>query len=232
MKMTWLGHSAFMLEDQNALILIDPFLKGNPQFPQELWGKAKKANAILVTHGHGDHLGDTVELAKASGAKVLTSFELGHYLRQKGIEDKNIVGMNIGGAVPLPACTVHMVQAIHSNSIMDGDDIIYAGYPSGFVIEWGASRIYHAGDTALFSDMGLIQSFYKPTVGLLPIGGHYTMTPIAAAYACNNLLDLEIIVPMHHNTFPVIATDVQSFSAMVTRGKVKSLTAGESIEVP
>ncbi len=232
MKITWLGHAAFIVDTQGVRFLIDPFLTGNPQFPEGLRAEAEKADVILVTHGHSDHFGDTMALAQKTGAKVVASFEIAHFLTQKkGLNSAQIIGMNVGGAVPIHGQTVHMVQAIHSNSLLDGDALVYAGYPSGFVLEGPEACLYHAGDTALFSDMQLIQRFYNPTIGLLPIGGHYTMTARAAAYACNELMALNTIVPMHYDTFPVIATDAHVFKSMVTRGQVKILTPAQSLEV-
>jgi len=231
MIITWLGHSAFLLEGENCRVMIDPFISGNPSFPASMAGKLEGITHILLTHGHGDHMGDTLPLAKRTGAQVVTIYETAQYLIRKGLPEDQVIDMNIGGSVKTQDVVVHMVQALHSNSIMDGDDMLCGGFPTGFVVEMDGSCIYHAGDTGVFSDMKLIQTLYNPTVGLLPVGDRYTMSPKAAAYACNELLDLKTIIPMHHATFPLLTGHADTFKKLVTRGNVVVLGAGESLKI-
>ena len=230
MQITWLGHSSFLIEGSSVRLLIDPFLSGNPAYENAIKPDLSNLDLILLTHGHGDHLGDAIALAGKTGAKVIAIFELAQYLIRHGVPSENVIDMNIGGGVEVGGVTVHMVQALHSNSIMERGTFIYGGFPTGFVVEMEGSCIYHAGDTGVFSDMKLIQELYQPEIGLLPIGDRYTMSPKAAAYACNELLDLKLIIPMHFDTFQVLTGKADVFKAMVRRGRVEILQAGQSIE--
>lgn len=227
MRITWLGHSSFLLEDDKHKILIDPFVSGNPSFPKERAGSLDDVTHILLTHGHGDHLGDAIKIAKRTKATVVAIFELAQHIIAQGVDADRVIDMNIGGSVDLAGVRVAMVQATHSNSIQKGDVFAYGGCPAGFVIAMGGEVIYHAGDTGLFGDMKLIQDFYKPTVGLLPIGDHYTMGPEAAAYACNELLDLKTVVPMHFDTFPLLTGKAEAFKSLIRRGQVVVVKPGQ-----
>lgn len=199
-ELTWLGHSAFRIRTPKGReILIDPFLSGNPSCPKA-WHRPKQVDLILVTHAHGDHLGDTVALAKAHPkATVVGIYDLTSRLESDGV--KNCVGMNKGGSVTLDDVRITMVHALHSSSLPDGG---YGGEPAGYVIRFDNDyRIYHAGDTAVFGDLRLIGELYRPDLALLPIGDHFTMGPEEAAKACE-LLGCRRVLGMHYGTFPVL----------------------------
>lgn len=201
-KITWLGHAAFQVTTSaGRVVLIDPWLIGNPACPEHLRRPAH-CDAILLTHAHSDHVGDTVEIAKRTGAEVVAMVELAQWLSQKGVT--RAIGMNKGGTVSVAGLDVTMVQAYHSSSIHDGSQTLYGGEAAGLVVTMdGGFNFYHAGDTNVFGDMSLIAELYSPTLGMLPIGGHYTMSPKEAALAVR-LLRLKHVIPMHHGTFPVL----------------------------
>ncbi len=201
-RLTWLGHAAFKLEMPDGFtVLIDPWLSTNPACPEPL-RQVERCDAILITHGHSDHVGDTIDIAKRTGASVVGMVEIASWLSGKGV--RNAVGMNKGGTVTAGALTATMVHAYHSSSIQDGDRTLYGGEAAGFVIGMpNGFSIYHAGDTNVFGDMRLIADLYKPNLALLPIGGHYTMSPREAALAVR-LLAVRHVLPMHHGTFPVL----------------------------
>jgi L-ascorbate metabolism protein UlaG (beta-lactamase superfamily) len=228
MKVTWLGHAAFCFESGGKKVLIDPFVSENPKFPKEQKNLLNNADCMLLTHMHSDHLGDALELSKKT-KKVVAIFEISTWLTLRGAG--NCEGMNIGGTITLEDLVVHMVPAVHSSGFVDKGTMVYGGNPSGYVIEFGGHRIYHAGDTGLFLDMQLIQRLYRPDICLLPIGDRYTMGPAAAAIACNEFLDAETIVPMHFDTFPVLTGKSEEFRKLVKRGKVLVLEPGTPVEL-
>jgi len=203
-RLTWLGHSAFRLTSVTGrTLLIDPWTETSPVCP-EAEKKPRKVDAILVTHGHFDHVGDAVAIAQvAKPATVLAIFEIATWLGGKGVE--NCVGMNKGGSFELfPGISATMVYADHSGAIQDGAQMICGGDPCGYVIQFeNGLRVYHAGDTNVFGDMKLIGELYKPDVALLPIGGLFTMGPREAAVAIR-LLGVKRVVPMHYGTFPLL----------------------------
>lgn len=228
-KITYLGHAAFkIISSKGIVIYIDPFLSGNPKTPAEL-KTVEKADLILVTHGHGDHVGDTIPIAEKTNAKVIAMPELGRYLTKKGV--KNVVGMNKGGTYTSHGIAITMVHAVHSSSVTEGDQVIYTGEPSGWVIRFeNGFTLYHAGDTGLFGDMKLIGELYKPEVSLLPIGGHFTMDPREATYAAR-LLGSTYVIPMHYGTFPVLTGTPEEFLKLmkeVPQTKVLVLKPGET----
>ena len=204
LQITWLGHSAFLLQTPGGTrILCDPWL-GNPSCPPE-WARSAAVpplDLILLSHGHGDHLGDTAQVARESGAPVVCLYEVGLYLGQKGL--KNVRDMGIGGTQEVAGMTVTMTNAVHSGSTMDGETIVYLGGAAGFILrQHGMPTIYYAGDTALFGDMKVIAEIYRPEIAFLPIGDHYTMGPDTAAIAAK-WLGVRQVVPMHWGTFPLL----------------------------
>lgn len=222
MQITWLGHSAFLLvTPAGTRILCDPWLS-NPSCPPE-WAKPAMLlplDLILLSHGHGDHLGDTVQVARESGAPVVCLFEVGQYLTAKGLQ--NVRDMGIGGTQEVAGVTITMTNAVHSGSNMDGDRIVYLGGAAGFILrQTGMPTTYYAGDTALFGDMKIIAELYRPEIAFLPIGDHYTMGPDTAAIAAK-WLDVRQVVPMHWGTFPLLTG---------TPSALKKHLAGTNIDV-
>ncbi len=209
------------------MILVDPFISGNPAC--DLVVGEQKPDYIAVTHGHDDHVGDTVEIAKQSGATIICNAELATFFGLQGVQ--NIAAMHIGGKREFDFGTVKLTQAFHgSATVLDGK-IINLGLPNGFVFTIDGKSIYHAGDTGLFSDMKLIGEQSPIEVAFLPIGDNFTMGPSDAKLAAD-FLQANTVVPMHYNTFPLIEQDAEAFvkSLSVNRtGKVMEI--GDEIEV-
>ncbi len=230
-KITYLGHAAFRFTSPKGVVLyIDPFLSGNPKTPPE-WKTVEKADLILLTHGHGDHVGDTLAIAEKTQAKIVAMPELGRYLTRKGA--KNVIGMNKGGTFHSHGIAITMVHAIHSSSVTEGDQVIYTGEPAGFVIRFeNGFTLYHAGDTGVFGDMKIIGELYQPEVSILPIGSHFTMDPREAAYAAK-LLGSKYVIPIHYGTFPVLTGTVEDFQKWmkeVPHSKVLVVKPGETVQ--
>ena len=202
LQITWLGHATFLIQAQSgSRILIDPWVMGNPACPDS-HKDVGDLDAMLITHAHFDHIGDAVEIGKATGAQIVSIPETSHWLGSKGLE--TLVEMNKGGTVEVAGCKVHMVHAVHSCGITDGDQIIYGGEAAGYVVEFeDGFKLYHSGDTAVFSDMSLIGKLLAPDWAMIPIGDHYTMGPRSAAEAIR-MLGIKTVVPMHFGTFPVL----------------------------
>ena len=201
-RLTWLGHSTFRIETPGGrTIFLDPWVRNNPSCPAPL-KKVDRADLLLITHAHFDHIGDTIEIAKTLRPKIVGIFETISWLDSKGAG--NGYPMNKGGTQTVDGISITMVHAIHSCGIVDEGRILYGGEAAGYVVrlENGYS-IYHAGDTALFSDMRLIGELYKPDLCLLPIGDHFTMGPMEAAHAIR-FLGARRVVPMHWGTFPLL----------------------------
>ena len=202
-KLTWLGHSAFLLETPRGLrVILDPWLTGNPATPENLGDP--DFDVMLVSHGHADHTGDVVRLAKEKSPKAVVAIaELAGYLESLGVE--NTVGFNKGGTAAVEGIKVTMTNATHSSSMNAADgSIVYTGDPAGFVITLeDGYRIYYAGDTAVFSGMALIGELYQPDLAVLPIGDFYTMGPFEAAKAVE-LLGVKRVLGMHYGTFPAL----------------------------
>jgi L-ascorbate metabolism protein UlaG (beta-lactamase superfamily) len=207
-KITWLGHSTFLLTTPTGnTLLIDPWLAGNPACPPSLH-KLPRVDVIGVTHGHGDHIGDLLTTASEHQCDVACIFEIYLWLETKGI--KKVHPMGKGGTQKIGEFEMTMVDARHSNSIMDEGKLIYGGEAAGFVVRLpGGFTIYHAGDTALFGDMKLIAEIYKPDLAMLPIGDLFTMGPREAATA-TRFLGVKHVIPMHYNTFPMLTGTPQA----------------------
>jgi L-ascorbate metabolism protein UlaG (beta-lactamase superfamily) len=212
---TWWGHAAFVIvTPAGTTIAIDPWLE-NPNAPKAAV-QPSALDVILVTHGHSDHVGNTAQLAKKTGAMVITSFELASLI---GAEHST--GMCMGGTIKVRDATIHLVEAVHSSSFgPDPKTSRYGGPAMGFVIAIDKGpTLYHAGDTDVFSSMSLIADRYKPTVAMLPIGGHFTMDPAGAALAAK-LLKVKTIIPMHYGTFPPLAGTPAELKAELKKAKV------------
>ena len=205
MDIRFLGHAAFALEHDGKTVLIDPFLTGNPK--AAVTADEVAADAILLTHGHGDHFGDTVEIAKRTGAPVVAIVEIARELAEEGLE---VFDPNIGGTVELDWGSVRLTPAWHTSTTPKGTSNV----PAGLVVEMGDKRIYHLGDTGLFSDLALPKRRGHLDVALMCIGGHYTMDRFDAVVAAE-LVGADQIIPCHYDTFPPVETDSQAFKSDV-----------------
>ncbi len=218
LKLTFLGHSAFLIESDKGNLVIDPFLSNNPVAAAQ--ANAIKADYVLLTHGHGDHLGDGLKIAKANNATIIAPNELAVYCQKKGY---NAHPMHIGGAFNFPFGRVKLTIAHHgSGTDLGGDALTYMGNPCGFVITINGKNIYHAGDTGLFMDMQLIGKLNKLDVALLPIGDNFTMG-IDDAVIAAEFLNPGLVVPMHYNTFDVIKVNPEDFKHKVEAKNINVL---------
>ena len=225
-KLTWLGHATFRIETGGQTVLVDPWVMGNPLCPDKE-KKVKKVDVMLCTHGHFDHIGDAVEIAKQHNPTVVAIFELCAWMEKKGV--KKTSPMNKGGTQAVGDIRVTMVHADHSCGILDGDQIIYGGEGCGFVMEFQSGlKIYHAGDTAVFGDMQIIRELYAPDIALLPIGDHYVMSPREAAYACK-LLKPKAVVPMHFGTFPVLTGTPAQLRQLAKDVEIVEMKPGQTL---
>ena len=199
MKIIWYGHSCFRIETGNSVILIDPFLKGNPTFEKSgiAWDEATKdVTHVALTHGHSDHAGDAAEICRKRSASLFANFELAMYMKSKGAE--KLEPMNTGGTVAAADFELTLVNALHSSS-----QDVYLGNPNGIIIRPKDDKtLYHMGDTEMFAGMALIAEFHRPDIGIVPIGDRFTMGARSAAFICKKFFKFEMILPSHYGTFP------------------------------
>jgi L-ascorbate metabolism protein UlaG (beta-lactamase superfamily) len=227
MKVSYHGHSVVQIFSNGKTILIDPFITGNSL--TDLKVEEVKPDVIILSHGHNDHVGDTVALAKKHNALVIANADLTTYLSWQGV---NTHGMNIGGSYQFDFGKVKLTQAFHgSGYATENKEIIYCGMPTGILFMNEGKTIYHAGDTGLFSDMKLIGEQHSIDLAFLPIGDNFTMGPEDAAYAVNHFLQPKVVVPVHYNTFPLIKQDPYRFIEMLDKKNGKVLQPGEAIEL-
>jgi L-ascorbate metabolism protein UlaG (beta-lactamase superfamily) len=227
-ELTWVGHASFILSDGETTVLIDPWFTGNPV--NSIPADSVNADAILITHAHGDHVGDAPTIAARTGATICTINELAGYLSSKGL--KNVVGGNHGGTLPFPGGTVKLTPAWHSSTYNDDSGAVAQGIPSGMIVRYGGLTMYFAGDTALFSDMQLIGE-EGLDLAVIPIGDKYTMGPKDGVRAAK-FLNAKTVIPCHYNTFPPIAQDGAKFKSDVeaaTSSKVIILQPGENTKL-
>lgn len=228
-KITYYGHSAFKLAGAGVNVLIDPWLS-NPLLNTPL-EQVGQVDLILVTHGHGDHVGETVPLAGKTGATVVAIHELSQILAEQGVA--KVVGMNKGGTLSAAGLKITMTQAVHSSTMDVGGAMVPAGEAGGFVVQFpNGFTVYHAGDTAAFKDMELIKELYQPELAMLPIGSHYVMNPREAALACR-LIRPKWVIPMHYGTFPVLTGTPEELIELLKDEpgiKVIALQPGETVE--
>jgi len=227
-KITWLGHSTVSIQTARGTnLLIDPFIAQNPKYPKS-FEHPSKIDYILLTHGHGDHISDVVPVARKHGSTVVAIYELAAYVEGKGVA--KTIGMNLGGTVQLDDVAATMVEAKHSSGAQDENGTHYVGVAAGFVLTVKEGPVlYHAGDTAVFSDMQLIRELYQPQVVMLPIGGHFTMGPAEAARAVRYLAP-QVVLPLHFGTFPPLTGTPEELMAKVDAGvKVIAWSPGETV---
>ena len=224
-KITWLGHAAFKIEGAGKTIYVDPFITNNPMAAIKV-EDIDKADYIFVTHGHFDHTGDTVEIAKKTGAVVVANAEVSEWFKTQGVENVQI--MYFGGGSAFDFGRVRMVYALHGSTISAPAGPIHGGVAAGFVFDIGGVKIYHAGDTGLTKEMELLAD-EKIDIALLPIGGHFTMDVKDAARAIG-LIRPRKVIPMHYDTFPPIKADPQQLVELAgEKAEIIILKPGESI---
>lgn len=222
----YIGHSAFYIKYNDYGILIDPFISQNPLASVDI--SSLKVDDILLTHGHGDHLGDAVPIAKSTGAKITAVVELAAYCSQQGVRTQ---GINLGGKIDFPWGEVWFYNATHSSSVPGSNS--YVGVPASIVLNIDGKTIFHAGDTGLHQDMKTIGEMYFPEVALLPVGGFFTMGPKEASFAAK-WLNAKKVVPMHYNTFDVIAqneSDIKKYFAKNSSSECIILSPSEVLSI-
>ncbi|MDH6229470.1 L-ascorbate metabolism protein UlaG (beta-lactamase superfamily) [Mesorhizobium soli] len=214
MKITWYGQSAFRVEVGKAKILIDPFIQ-NPLWKNGWEGPAEGVTHVLLTHGHNDHIGDSLAILKKTGAQLVANFEICMYLVGQGVNGDQINPGNHGGTVDCGGFTTTFVNALHSSSYAgEGGTNTYLGNPAGLILHFPDDRtLYHMGDTDIFSDMALINELHEPQIGIVPVGDRFTMGGAVAALACRRFFNFETVIPCHYKTFPMLDQTPDKFIA-------------------
>lgn len=234
MKITYYGQSAFRVDVKGASILIDPFLV-NPLWKGGWEGPAEGVTHVLLTHGHNDHFGDTVDILKKTGAQLVANFEICMYAVGQGVSGEKINPGNTGGTIDCGGFTTTFVQALHSSSFNVGDGgNVYLGNPLGLVLHFPDDKtLYHMGDTDIFSDMALINELHQPQVGLVPIGDRFTMGGAVAALACRRFFKFETVIPCHYKTFGLLDQTPDKFIEGMEGSGTKVLVPelGKAVEV-
>lgn len=217
MKITWLGHSGFRIEIEGAVLLVDPWLTGNPMFPADRRAEALAgATHVLLTHGHGDHAGDALALAAELDVPLAGIYDLiSWYQARDGVKG---IGFNKGGTVDLAGAKVTMVNACHSSSVGGKDGPVYAGSEAGFMIAGEGHTIYLSGDTDIMADMGWMGEYHRPDIGILAAGGHFTMDMERAAFAARKYFQFRWVIPCHYRTFPILAQNADALRAGLPPG--------------
>ena len=232
MQITWLGHAAFRVEYAGKVLLIDPFFTGNPAFSADRGAVTRGVTHILVTHAHSDHVGDTVDIAKQTGASVITNYALCGWLGSQGVDA--LRPLNLGGTTDAGGVSVTMVRADHSSSLVDMGTTQPVGPAAGLIVKApGEKTLYHLGDTDIFSDMALIAEIHKPQVGLVPIGDLFTMGPVVAAMATQRYFRFETVIPTHYASFPPLEANPDPFVAAMQGAATKVLVPqnGKAVEL-
>jgi L-ascorbate metabolism protein UlaG (beta-lactamase superfamily) len=230
-QLTWLGHGTFRFDTPGGKrVYVDPFLD-NPKCPDGE-KQPERIDLIAITHGHGDHVGSTIDLQKQFGCKIVAPVELSDWLSTKGIPEESLNDPNKGGTVDVDGVKVTLTHAQHSSSIWDEGRIQYTGEPVGLVFEAeNGTKLYFAGDTNVFGDMQLIKRLYEPDAAILPIGGHYTMDPREAAVALE-FLGVKKCIPCHYGTFPILAGTPDQLRELAPSGvEIVAMEPGETVEI-
>lgn len=233
MQLTWLGHSAFRVELGTSVLLIDPFLSGNPSFDGNREAALAGCTHVILTHGHGDHVGDTLAIAKETGATVIANYDLCMWLNARGLEKFDPT--NAGGTVYHDGFSVSYTIAHHSSAHLDENGVSHdLGHPNGIVLQAdGEKTVYHMGDTDIFGDMALIDELYAPKIGIVPIGDRFTMGARSAALACRKFFSFETVIPCHYGTFPILDQTADKFLGEMGElaTTVSVCTVGKPLEI-
>jgi L-ascorbate metabolism protein UlaG (beta-lactamase superfamily) len=230
MRYTWLGHASVRLEIGSEVLLIDPWLEGNPAFPDARRADALAGvTAILITHGHFDHADGVVQIASELGVTVYGIVELMGFWAD--VHGTDTVGFNKGGTVRIGDVAITMVNAAHSSSITHNGRLIYAGAPAGYMIEGEGRTVYVSGDTDVMADMSVLQALHAPEIGILCAGGHFTMDMKRAAYAASKLFQFETVIPVHYKTFPLLEQSADPLKAALPGVRVLDPDVMETIDL-